>query len=187
MKLHRVLVTAIINGLKEILLDHKQADLTVAQLLQSNTRWGSRDRNFIAQNIYHIIRYKRLYEYCINEEIWGESAIWRVLGAKLILENFPLADWPEFSELKSEEIIKRNEAAQTIRDIRESIPVWLDKLGVKELGAQWDNEIAALNTQAQFSIRVNTLRTDKDYVKKLFTEEGIEFSETDEQKKSSFY
>ena len=43
--------------------------------------------------------------------------------------------------------------------MRESIPDWLDDLGVKELGKKWDKELAALNKQAEVILRVNTLKT----------------------------
>jgi 16S rRNA (cytosine967-C5)-methyltransferase len=179
MKIHRVLAAAVVNGLKQILLEHQQADTTVSKLLQSNASWGKRDRNFIAENIYGIVRYKRLYEYVCNEDIWGESAIWRALGSKLILEGGTLPEWPEFTELKPEDILARNEEAKQIRKIRESIPDWLDELGKKELGPAWEQEITALNTPAKFSIRVNTLKTDVAAIKKLFTAEAIPFSETE--------
>ncbi len=178
MKIHRVLATAVVNGLKQILLEHQQADTTVSKLLQSNPSWGKRDRNFIAENIYGIVRYKRLYEYVANEEVWGESSLWRSLGAKLILEGNALPEWPEFTELKPKEIQARNQEAKQIRKIRESVPDWLDDLGEKELGATWEPEITALNTPAKFSIRVNTLKTDVEAIKKLFTAENIPFSET---------
>jgi len=178
MKIHRLLCVAIIKGLKEILLEHQQADTTVAGILVSNTNWGARDRNFIAQNIYGIVRYKRLYEFVCNEEAWGESALWRILGSKLILDNLALPEWPEFAELKQDDIPARFEEAKQIRKIRESIPDWLDELGTKELGGAWEQEIAALNTPAKFSIRVNTLKTDLSAIKQLFEADAIPFSET---------
>jgi len=178
MKIHRVLSAAVITALKEILLEHSQADLTVARLLQSNTKWGARDRNFIAQNIYQIVRYKRLYEYVTDEEIWGESVLWRCLGAKLILDGTELPAWPEFETLRPDDIRLRHKAAGQIRKIRESIPDWLDELGAKELGDAWEKEIVALNMPAKFSIRVNLLKTKLEAIKQIFTEEAIPFSET---------
>ncbi len=178
MKLHRNLCVAVIQALKEILLDKKQADLTVSHLLQSNASWGSRDRNFIAGNIYHIVRYKRLYEFCLEDEMFGEVSLWKMFGTKLILENIPLPAWEEFTTLNIENIQKRNTEAQRIRKIRESIPDWLDELGEKELGANWDKEITALNTAAQFSIRINTLKTNIGIIKKQFSDEQIQFIET---------
>jgi 16S rRNA (cytosine967-C5)-methyltransferase len=178
MKIHRILASAVIKGLKEILLEHQQADTVVANLLQSNPSWGARDRNFIAQNIYQIVRYKRLYEFICNEEVWGESSLWRALGSKLILDDIELPEWPEFVELKKDEILLRFEEAKRIRKIRESIADWMDELGVKELGETWEAEITALNTPAKFSVRVNTLKTDLAEIKQLFTTESIPFSET---------
>ncbi len=178
MKLHRNLCNAVIFGLKEILLDKKQADVTVSNLLQSNKSWGARDRNFIAENIYNIVRYKRLYEFCIEDELFGEVSLWKMFGTKLLLENIPLPEWTEFAELDKEKIVSRFEEAKSIGKIRESIPDWLYVLGQKELDVDWEKEITALNTQAKFSVRINTLKTNHEIIKRLFTDEGIEFSET---------
>ncbi len=179
MKLHRNLAAAVVSGLEEILLEKKQADVTVANFLQSNKSWGARDRNFIADNIYSIVRYKRLYEFCLEEEVWSVGTLWKILGTKLILENFLLPEWSEFSGLSSERIVIRNEEAKGIRAIRESIPDWLDELGEKELGENWEKEIHALNMSAKLCIRVNTLKTNKGIIKRMFSDEGIEFSENE--------
>lgn len=160
------------------MLEKKQADVTVSNLLQSNKSWGARDRNFIAENIYHIIRYKRLYEFCIDDELFGEVSLWKMFGTKLILEGIELPAWEEFAALNKQQIIARNEEAKSIRKIRESIPDWLDELGQKELGSDWEKEITALNTPAKFSIRVNTLRTNFAVIKRMLTDEGVELSET---------
>src|SRR5438876_8781088 len=96
MKLHRNLALAITAGLKDILLNHKHADQTVEHLLRANKKWGSRDRDFVAGNIYHIVRFKRLYQYCCEEQIISESSLWKIFGVKLLLENFELPEWSEF-------------------------------------------------------------------------------------------
>lgn len=178
MKFHRNLFNAIISGLTDILLDKKQADVTVSNLLQSNKGWGSRDRNFIAGNIYDIIRYKRLYEYCLRDEIFGQVSLWRMLGAKLITEGVELPDWEHLNTLNVADIKQRFEEAKQIRAIRESVPDWFDELGVAQLGEEkWTAELAALNTPAKFSIRINTLKTNAGIIKRMFTDEGIAFEE----------
>lgn len=186
MKFHRNLFIAIIQGLKEILLDKKQADSTIEKILISNKAWGARDRNFIAENIYNIVRYKRLYEFCCEEEVClpagqagNEASLWRMIGAKLLTENIDLPAWEEWKELNKEKILQRFAEAKNIRKIRESIPDWLDELGEKQLGDRWKNEIAALNAPAKFSIRINTLKTNKNVVAGLLSAEGVEFSDSD--------
>src|ERR1041385_3740934 len=178
MKLHRNLALAVFTGLKEILLEKKQADTTAGTLLSGNKSWGVRDRNFIADHIYGVVRYRRLYEFCLGEEMFGEVSLWKIFGCRLILENFSLPDWSKFEGLDAGKIVVRNAEAGTIRKIRESVPDWLDELGERELGTTWDREIASLNQPAKLGIRINTLKTSKTVIKKLFSDEGIEFSET---------
>lgn len=179
MKLHHNLALAVFSGLKEIFLEHKQADTTVANILQSNKTWGARDRNFIADNIYHIVRYKRLYEYCINDELFGEVSVWKLMGAKLFLESGPLPEWKEFAALNTSLLAARVEEAKAIRKIRESVPDWLDEFGKQQLGDNWEREITALNTPAKLCIRINTLKTAKHTIKELFKNQSIEFTEID--------
>ncbi|MBL0310734.1 MAG: class I SAM-dependent methyltransferase [Bacteroidetes bacterium] len=178
-KLHRNLVVAVIAGLKDILLDKKQADSTVEQILTSNKTWGARDRHFIADNIYHIVRYKRLYEFCSDEEAWGEGAIWRIFATKWLTDGHELPEWEEFATLNKEAILKQFESAQSIPKIRESVPDWLDVLGLKELGKDWEKEITALNTPAKFCLRINTLKANKAVITKQLTDEGVEFAESE--------
>ena len=61
MYFHKNLVNAVINGLDLIIIEGKYADKVIFKLLKSNSKWGSRDRAFIAETIYEIIRWKRLY------------------------------------------------------------------------------------------------------------------------------
>lgn len=174
MKLHRNLLLAIINGLKEILLNHKQADVTVENILTSNKSWGARDRNFIAENIYDIVRYKRRYAYIAGAEPEGEADLWKILGIRLSMNGFSIDTVPEFVAADAGKI----EEAKNIRKIWESIPDWLDELGEKELGERWGKEITALNTAAKLSIRINPLKTNKSIIKGLFKTDGIPFEET---------
>jgi len=61
------------------------------------------------------------------------------------------------------------------RKFRESIPDWIDELGVKELGeSQWTKEMAMQNKQANVILRVNTLKTSKADLKLKLESEGIE-------------
>jgi len=61
MKLHRNLVFATIDTLHLIFNEGKQADKTLRNTLKRDKRWGSRDRGFIAETTYDIVRWKRLY------------------------------------------------------------------------------------------------------------------------------
>lgn len=177
MKFHRNLINAVVKGLNEILLLNKQADTTVEHILQSNKGWGSRDRAFIADNIYTIVRYKRLYEYCSETTVTDVDALIKLLGAKLILQGIELPDWEEFKAIDAAKVLAKKGEAERITKIKESVPDWLDELGSKEIGTSWPAEIHALNQPAKFSIRINTLRTTRASLLAVFDKEGIDYDE----------
>jgi len=178
MKLHANLLAAVNTGLTDILLNGKQADTVVEELLVSNKKWGKRDRNFIAENIYNVIRYKRLYEYCVETDEYDENYITKLVLAKLILEKAdPSVDLLTAAQIDEDKVKLRAVDAAGIRKIAESIPDWLDELGEREVGSQWGAELHALNQQAALSLRVNTIRNSAAQLKTLLTSENIEYTE----------
>ena len=60
MKLHQNIVDAIIRSLHEIFDENKYADKVIERVLKSNPKWGGRDRRFIAETTYDIVRWYRL-------------------------------------------------------------------------------------------------------------------------------
>ena len=55
-KVHTSLIEAVIMALGEIFLQNRKADKVLAEVLRSNKKWGSRDRAFIAESTYEIVR-----------------------------------------------------------------------------------------------------------------------------------
>ncbi len=62
MRLHKNLVFAVVRTIDQIFNDEVYADKAVEKMLKSDPRWGSRDRGFIAETVYDIVRWKRLYQ-----------------------------------------------------------------------------------------------------------------------------
>lgn len=169
MRLHRNLCFAVIDGLTLIFNEGKYADKVVQQLLRRDKRWGSRDRGFVAETTYDIVRWKRLYaEIAEVKEPFKRDDLWRMFAVWAVLKGIKLPDWKYFEDTPTRRIKGRFDELSKIRKIRESIPDWLDELGEKALGEKiWTKEIAALNQQAEVILRVNTLKTTKE---KLQTE-----------------
>ena len=186
MRLHRPLVSATVKALQEIFNPEnpRQADRVIEEVLKSNKQWGSRDRNFIAETAYEIVRNWRLALYVTDlpENNLTETNYFQMIGAWLIVKNETetedlLPKWKEFEGLDSEKIVVKYKEAQQIRKIRESVPDWLDALGEAELGAEkWTEEIKALNQQALVVLRANTLKTNQKALQDLLDEINIETS-----------
>src|SRR5690554_1113609 len=151
MRLHRNLCFATVDGLLQIFNEDFYADKVIQQLLKRDKRWGARDRAFVAETTYDIVRWKRLYaEIAEVKEPFNRDDIWRIFAVWATLRGIKLPDWSYFENTPT-------------RKIKESIPDWLDELGEKELGKEvWTKEIAALNEQADVILRVNTLKTTKE-------------------------
>ncbi len=186
MRLHRNLVLAIIESLSQIFNQKKQADKVVSITLKQDKRWGARDRSFVAETIYDIVRWKRLYaklaglETEYKAENYSTQNLFQLFSIWLILKEIELPTWEEFEQMnydknKIEEIKQNFIELSKVRKYKESIPDWLDKLGEEELGNEiWTKEIAALNNQAPVVLRVNTLKTDIKKLQKQLSEQNIE-------------
>jgi 16S rRNA (cytosine967-C5)-methyltransferase len=143
--------------------------------LKRDKRWGARDRSFIAETTYDIVRWKRLYaEIAEVKEPFDRPNLFRLFTVWAILNGIKLPDWPQFEGTPTRRIKGRFDELSKTRKIRESIPDWLDELGEKELGKQWDKEIHALNSLADVILRVNTLKTNIKEVQQALSDENIE-------------
>lgn len=161
MRLHRNLVFATVDALEVIFNEGKQADKVLKNTLKRDKRWGSRDRGFIAETTYDIVRWKRLYESIAEvKPPYSREDLFRLFTVWATLKGISLPDWKQFQGTPTRRIKGKFDELSKIRKYRESIPDWLDELGVQELGVErWEKELAALNEQAEVVLRCNTLKT----------------------------
>lgn len=178
MRLHRNLVFATIDALSEIFNKGNYADKVIEKTLKRDKRWGSRDRSFIAETTYDIVRWKRLYaEIAEVKEPFSREDLFRIFAVWCVLRGVGIPDWPQFSGTPERRIKGKFDELSKIRKYRESIPDWMDELGSKELGEKkWTEEIHALNKQAPVVIRTNSLKTNPKELAEKLLEEGIETS-----------
>ncbi|MEN8136995.1 MAG: class I SAM-dependent methyltransferase [Bacteroidota bacterium] len=181
-RLYRNLVLAVIESLEHIFKEEMYADKVIEKALKKDSRWGSRDRGFIAETVYDIVRWKRIYseiagvkEHYTNKNVWKMFVVWATMN------DYYLPDqWPEVGNQIPENTIKKTyNRLREERKFKESIPDWLDELGEKELGEKWDNEIKALNEQAPVVLRVNTLKATIDELQASLQADGIETKKLD--------
>lgn len=172
MKWHLNTTLAVISALQQIFEQNKYADKVIEKVLKQNPRWGARDRKFIAETTYDIVRWYRLLQYIVNTN----ENLWHLLAGYCVMNNIGLPPWKEFKDIKASDILQRLSEAQAIRKIRESIPDWMDEMGSTELGEAWEKEISALNHEAKVVLRVNTLKTSLEILKQVLQDEGFECS-----------
>lgn len=150
---------------------NRYADKVIEKVLKQNPKWGARDRRFIAETTYDIVRWYRLLQQAAQAQ---RGDYWKLIAAWCISHDVPLPPWQEFRGIAPAAILTALRAADE-RRVRESIPDWMDALGAQELGQRWDTELAALNEEARVVLRVNTLKVSRAQVQqRLYDEHHIE-------------
>jgi 16S rRNA (cytosine967-C5)-methyltransferase len=153
MKMHRILAEAASGITKSVFKEHKVLDHALAAAFEENPKWGKRDRGFIAETVFEVVRWRRALGFLADSEETNAmcAAQWGRMG-------YEIPDWWTFKGLQADEMKAReSDLAAQPRAVRESIPDWLD-----ELGASWDVEISALNQRAPVFLRVNTLKLSRE-------------------------
>lgn len=99
MRLHRNLVFAVIDTLDQVFNQGKYADKEISKTLKKDARWGSRDRGFIAETTYDIVRWKRLYEEIAEVKApYSRANLFRLFTVWATLKGIEIPDWKQFED-----------------------------------------------------------------------------------------
>lgn len=167
-------VRTVVSALQAIFLEDQYADRVIERALKADRRQGARDRAFIAENVYEIVRWYRLLYEILGHEPRTQADWWKLFGIRWVLAGGQLPDWQEFAGLDAGQIRARHRERLDARSVRESIPDWLDQAGSAELADRWEPTVHALNQPARVVLRVNRLQTDKDSLQQSLAREGIQ-------------
>ncbi len=173
MKIYRGNCNAVIDILTDVLQQHKHLGKTIEFYLKNNKQWGARDRNFIAENVYEIIRFLRYYAHLSHQVFTsGDINTRLLLAAKLLSEQVEIPDWFELEESAFQSIEQKlNEPVTDV--VRFSYTDWFYTEGEKTYGTAWTTIAQKLNEQSLVCLRANTLKTSRQKLLKVFGDEGI--------------
>ncbi len=169
-------VAGVVNALQQTFWEGIYAEKVLESLFRENKKWGKRDRSFIAESTYGIVRYwRKLWAILGKEESENTSELYELFGIWWLLNDRTLPEWEEFEALKGFDL--KSDIANLSDDIgiQESYPEWLDVLAFNELGAKWKSIASNLNLPAPVAIRVNTLKTTIEKVETEFQKLEIEY------------
>lgn len=167
------LARIVASALSSIFAEGRHADKVIEFTLRNNPKAGSRDRAFIAETTYEIVRHYRRYTHLLGHEPKEEKHFWQLIGIHLLVRT---GEWPAWRELEGldPEHIRQLAAESAPRALAESIPDWLDETGARELGDAWPSILHALNQPARVVLRANALKTTREALQKALAEEGID-------------
>ncbi len=156
-------------ALREIFENQRVAERVVDYQFRHNPKWGARDRAFVADAIYEVVRWQRLLTVAA-----GRDDAWALLGAHLTRRGIGLPPWEEFADLNPAQITERLADTELPLAIRQSVPDWLALPPLPEWAARWPAELAAQNTAAPVTLRVNTLKAGLAEAATRLLAEGID-------------
>lgn len=171
-----LLIRAVAEALRAIFIEDQYADRVIERVLRQNPKAGSRDRAFVAEMTYEVVRHYRLYSAILGVEPKAEEHFWQLVGVHLLLQtdNEDVFRLSEMRNLRPDDIRQRAAALRQQRPYRESIPDWLDALGQQQLGERWDETLAWLNRPAEVVLRTNRLKASREALQQRLASEGIE-------------
>lgn len=175
-KLFPALVQAVHFALRRIFSEGAYADKVVPELLKQHPRWGARDRQFVAETTYDIVRWWRKYWFMIGEDAnLNAPAIQDIIAISLLQRGYSILN-PELLDVTNIGILQKKLYKEiTDTAVIESVPQWLYNRLFWEYNNQ--KEVAkilnALNELPLVYLRVNTLRTTVEKTVKQFEKEMI--------------
>lgn len=176
------MVESIVLLLEEIFLQGRHADKAVERILKSQKKWGARDRRFVAEGTYEIVRWWRylgaLAGFDPTVTPMSRELIWQVWAAWCYQTYQELPDWEEVKAFDRAGFAERKNNITSVA-VRESVPQWLYDFGREELGPEWDDVLTALNKPAEVFLRTNTLRISRAELIKKLQDENIEVTEVE--------
>lgn len=168
-KLHRILAEAAVGVLKSVFEEGMVADRAVGRALGANPKWGRRDRSFVAETVYEIIRRKRSLEVLAGSAGW-----WEICGYWWGTQGYARPDWAVWEEVPESVRMERAARLESMpAAVRFSTSDAFDALGRQELGDAWEVELAAMDHAAPVYVRVNPRRGNLNSVVAALEEAGV--------------
>lgn len=126
------------------------------------------DKKIISQNTYEIIRYWRyLVEVNNGNGSFKDENIARIIAINLIRNGYKLPPHPALERIHAPNIEKKLQSIQSPA-IRSSYSDWVYDICTDELGNDWHQLAQDLNQHYQLTLRVNTLKANREDIYEYF-------------------
>ncbi len=174
-RLHKNLVAAVMEALETSFGKGYYADKVIERILKSNRKWGARDRAFIAESTYEIVRWWRyLWELYGKEPSLKRKELYRLFGIWWQWKGYELSEWHQFDDVRDFDIAKAKSSLPQDLGVQESYPIWFDQMAREELGERWPAVARAMNLPAELIIRTNSLKTDRRSLQQTLRDERVD-------------
>jgi len=166
-------------------IDWSFASDTIARAFRARRSLGGRERREVAETLYGMIRHLRRIDAALaagglvsaNQAPDRERLVaYRVLEAgldpTLAATVAPRVDWVAAAAI-DEQLARERSTVRRVA-VRHSLPDWLAAQLARDCGDRVEAIAAALNQRAPMTVRVNTLRTNRDALAAALAAQSLE-------------
>jgi len=172
-RIHRPLFLVLVSCLEQVFLEKQYADKVLEKTFKNNKKLGSRDRKWVAENFYDIVRWwRKLGKQAQIESL--EPFHRQDICARVAAHFAQQGDLPSFEEFQN---VQLNSLVPLTEAEKHSVPDWLYELGASQMGPRWSGVLQALNHQAPVDLRLNPLKCDLQKLQMALKSDGILASE----------
>ncbi|MFA6456032.1 MAG: methyltransferase domain-containing protein [Bacteroidota bacterium] len=178
------LIGHVLELYSEVIVSLKPADRHIDYFFRARKYLGSKDRRFIAETVYGMLRHKKRIEWILAEAQKGSDHRYRCAAYLLFEKKVTPEDLSTEIDLPTDDItaIARQAAVEpalssgiettaTTYSLQEwMVKEWTLQFGVETVGPL----CATLNAQAPMTIRVNTIKTSREECQRILQGEGLE-------------
>jgi 16S rRNA (cytosine967-C5)-methyltransferase len=169
------LLDATVTALAELLKFEHPADAVLSSFFREHHVLGSRDRGFIAETAFAVLRRKRLLERLVGTDPTPRRLVLAALVRLSGLSRRQLSELVSEKEADWIAVLKAQPAVELSVAERADFPDWLAERLSAHLEPQEILELAqGLNQGAPLDLRVNPLRAEREAVLRQLAEGGIE-------------
>lgn len=172
-QLNETLLSHAAMALATVLGPHGPADAKLSYYFRENPKLGMKDRAFIAETVYQVIRRKRLLEYICD----GQDARRLLLAVLLRVQGVSLRDLGSLLNKQQTEwahAIKAKSTDNLPLAVQADVPDWMWGKLVTQYGESEALTLArSLHLSAPLDLRVNRLNGQREAVLALFAKEGV--------------
>lgn len=176
-RLHPNTVAGVLEGLEMTFGKNIYADRVVDRLLRENKKWGSRDRSFVAEHTYEMVRWWGLLWALLGEApTTKRKSLQKLFGVYWLWRGYDLPDWPKFNAVRDLNVAERLAKLEGIEALQSYAP-WFSALASQSLGDAWPKIAEAMNLPNSVNLRVNTLKANREEVVQELRDAGFEVDE----------
>jgi len=173
-KIHRSLLSVIEQTLQLVFYQNKLADKEIPKALK-HKQFGSRDRAFLAETMYDIVRWKLKYEYYAKQFFSRkikvpDLVLISLLNRKIQVKNIEIFDI-ENHQLEKINIILDTPILE--KNIEQSYSSSFYDYCLNGIGQQWNSLAKTLNEKAVAYIKINSNKITTEAFSTILQEERI--------------